>query len=94
MNSAMLASLYGGAEKLPTYVDPLAMIRVDQRLRREFPESHLLLTVHDELVLETPGEGVERVAQALAEEMEGVATLDVPLAVDYAWGPTWYDAKS
>jgi DNA polymerase-1 len=72
----------------------LAMIAVDRRLRREFPDTSLLLTVHDELVLETPEEGVERVAAALAEEMEGVADLDVPLVVDSAWGATWYDAKS
>ena len=72
----------------------LAMIAVDRRLREEFPDTRLLLTVHDELVLETPETDVDKVAAALAEEMEGVASLDVPLAVDAAWGSSWFDAKS
>ncbi|HEV2847013.1 MAG TPA: DNA polymerase I, partial [Thermoanaerobaculia bacterium] len=37
----------------------LAMIAVDRRLRDEFPGARLLLTVHDELVLEVPEEQAE-----------------------------------
>jgi len=71
----------------------LAMIAVDRRLARESPESRLLLSVHDELVLEVPeGEG-ERVGEAVREEMCGVAELTVPLAVDLGRGRSWYDAK-
>jgi DNA polymerase-1 len=71
----------------------LAMIRVQDRLCRDVPEALLLLTVHDELVLETPAGVVEEVAQLVRAEMEGVAELAVPLVVDLGWGPTWYDAK-
>jgi DNA polymerase-1 len=71
----------------------LAMIAVDRRLRKEWPRTRLLLTVHDELVLEVPAEDAERVAPALREEMEGVAELAVPLRVEVGVGETWFDAK-
>jgi DNA polymerase-1 len=70
-----------------------AMIEIDCRVRGEHPDSRLLLTVHDELVLEVPEGKVEAVAALVREEMEGVAALKVPLVVDVGWGPSWYEAK-
>lgn len=71
----------------------LAMIAVERRLRREHPEARLLLTVHDELVLEVPEAEVEAISRLVRGEMEGVAALDVPLVAEAGWGATWYDAK-
>ncbi|HVS62903.1 MAG TPA: DNA polymerase I [Thermoanaerobaculia bacterium] len=71
----------------------LAMIAVERRLAGENGRAGLLLTVHDELVLEVPAEEAERLAVALREEMEGVAELRVPLEVEVGIGETWYDAK-
>jgi DNA polymerase-1 len=71
----------------------LAMIAVDRRLRDEQPGAHLLLTVHDELVLEVPEEQAEAVAQIVKAEMAGVADLKVPLEVESGWGASWYEAK-
>jgi DNA polymerase I len=71
----------------------IAMIRVSDRLRDEAPEAQLLLTVHDELVLEVPAEDAETLSELVKEEMEGVCELDVPLVVDVGHGRTWYDAK-
>ncbi len=71
-----------------------AMIRLDRRLRDEHPGAHLLLTVHDELVLEVPNGDVEVVAETVVAEMQGVEQLAVPLVVDVDHGPTWYDAKA
>jgi DNA polymerase-1 len=71
----------------------MAMIAVDRRLGAEGSRTRLLLTVHDELVLEAPREEADRAAAWVGEEMEGVATLRVPLAVDVGIGETWYDAK-
>ena len=72
----------------------LAMIAVDRRLGRELPAARLLLTVHDELVLEAPEAETERLAEVVREEMEGVAELRVPLVVDVASGRNWYEAKA
>lgn len=71
-----------------------AMIAVDARLRAEMPEVYLLLTVHDELVLEAPADQVEAAKELVCREMDGVETLRVPLVVDAAIGQTWYDAKA
>ncbi|MXX60393.1 MAG: DNA polymerase I [Holophagales bacterium] len=72
----------------------LAMIAVDRRLRSELGAARLLLTVHDELVLEAPSADMDALASLVREEMEGVADLSVPLVVDIGTGPDWYDAKA
>lgn len=71
----------------------LAMIQVDRRLKDEMPEARLLLTVHDELVLEGPMKDSQALASLVRETMEGVASLQVPLDVETGIGRTWYDAK-
>lgn len=72
----------------------LAMIAVDRRLRSELEAARLLLTVHDELVLEAPSADMDALASLVREEMEGVADLSVPLVVDMDSGPDWYEAKA
>ena len=71
----------------------LAMIRVDRALRESGLHARLLLQVHDELIAECPIEEAEQVRQILKREMEGAATLSVPLTVDAHLGPNWYEAK-
>ncbi|MEO8276096.1 MAG: DNA polymerase I [Thermoanaerobaculia bacterium] len=71
----------------------MAMIAVDRRLQAEHPTSQLLLSVHDELVLETPAEEAAAVAALVQKEMEGVATLAVPLVAEAGIGESWYAAK-
>ena len=71
----------------------LAMIRVDQALRREGLEGKLVLQVHDELIVECPEAEAERVKAILTREMEGVAQLSVPLKADSAAGHSWAEAK-
>jgi len=71
----------------------MAMIAVARRLAAESPDSRLLLTVHDELVLEVPEAEAEAVGRVVKTEMEGVAELKAPLAVELGAGRSWYDAK-
>jgi DNA polymerase I len=71
-----------------------AMIAIDRRLCAEQPDARLLLTVHDELVLEVPEGKAEAVAALVKNEMEGVAALKVPLVVEVGWGRSWYEAKA
>ena len=67
----------------------LAMIKVDARLRAEGLEARLVLQVHDELIVECPEGETEQVKALLQEEMEGVASLAVPLKADANAGRTW-----
>jgi DNA polymerase-1 len=69
------------------------MIAIECGVGNESPESRLLLTVHDERVLEVPETDVEPVAALVKKEVEGVASLAVPLEVEVGWGTSWYDAK-
>ncbi len=71
----------------------LAMVRIDSRLRQEKWQAAMLLQVHDELVFEAPLEEVDRLRALVAQEMQGVYRLDVPLVVDTGSGDNWRDAK-
>ena len=55
--------------------------------------SRMVLTVHDELVLEVPLDERDRVEPVVREVMEGAAELRVPLVVDLGFGPNWAQAK-
>ena len=70
-----------------------AMIHMDARLREENMQAKLLLQVHDELIFEAPQHEIEKLQQIVPEVMESAIELNVPLKVDYSYGPTWYDAK-
>ena len=71
----------------------LAMVRVWARLRAEKPDARLVLQVHDELIVECPEAQAEAVAKLLAEEMEHVVSLSVPLTAEAHWGRNWLEAK-
>lgn len=71
----------------------IAMIRVYRRLEMEGLQSRLILQIHDELLIETLKEEVDRVKEILQEEMVNSAKLAVPLLVDVCVGNTWYEAK-
>lgn len=71
----------------------LAMINMSERLKKEKLQTRLLLQVHDELIFEAPEEEIEILKVIVPEEMEHAIALDVPLKVDYSYGPTWYHAK-
>ncbi|MHB9130651.1 MAG: DNA polymerase I [Armatimonadota bacterium] len=70
----------------------LAMLRLDEMLHRH-PEvsAHLLLQVHDELVLETPASEVDTVAGMVRSAMEDAYQLIVPLEIEIKVGPNWRD---
>ena len=67
----------------------IAMIRLDERLRREGFRARLLLQVHDELLLEVPRDEVDRLVPMVRETMESALPLDVPLTVDIKVGDDW-----
>ena len=71
----------------------IAMIRVDQRLRREGLRSRIVLQVHDELLVETWKEELEQVQSILATEMKRAAQLQVELEIDMKTGNSWFETK-
>lgn len=71
----------------------IAMIRVDQRLRREGLRSRIVLQVHDELLIETWKEELEQVQSILETEMKRAAQLQVELEIDMKMGNSWFETK-
>ena len=71
----------------------LAMTAVWRRLRAEGLAARLVLQVHDELIVECPEAEAETAARLLAEEMENVVQLSVPLTAEAHWGKNWLEAK-
>ena len=71
----------------------LAMIKVDEELKKQQLESKLILQVHDELIVDAVKEEADKVAELLKYTMEHVAELKVPLVANVSQGKTWYEAK-
>jgi DNA polymerase I len=70
-------------------IQKIAMIRVDERVRTAGLRARLLLSVHDELLFETPRDEVDALAAVVRETMEGALPLTVPLIVDVKVGDDW-----
>ena len=69
----------------------LAMISIDDRLRKEKLTARMILQVHDELLFEAPVREREALEKLVKAEMEGVHKLAVPLVVEIGVGPNWRD---
>lgn len=71
----------------------LALLGVHRRLKGGSLRANLLLTVHDELVLEVHPADLRPVAELVRAEMSGALNLSVPLRVDVFAGPNWLDVS-
>jgi len=70
----------------------LAMIAIEQKLRRNTFKSKMILQIHDELLFELPQEELVDLRGMVVEEMEKALPLDVPVVVDCGEGESWYEA--
>jgi DNA polymerase-1 len=71
----------------------LAMVKTHSRLEQEGMKTRMILTVHDELVFESPDAEVEAAKALVREEMENVFPMKVPLRVEIGAGSNWNEAK-
>lgn len=71
----------------------IAMIKVHQRLKEKQLKSKLILTVHDELLVEAHKDEVEIVKELIKKEMEEAISLNVPLLVEVHQGNNWLEVK-
>ena len=70
----------------------IAMVKVDRRLKEEGMQAHLILQVHDELIVEAPDEEAQKALEIVTKEMENACKMKVLLRADGCIGNTWYDA--
>lgn len=71
----------------------LAMIQIDEELVARKLKARMTLQVHDELVFEAPEKEVETLRALVAEKMENVCELKVPLTVEVGVGSNWRDLE-
>ncbi len=71
----------------------IAMLHVDEALRRENLKARMIMQVHDELLVEAPEGEAEQVAALLQREMKSAVELDVPLETEVGIGKNWMDVK-
>jgi DNA polymerase-1 len=92
MRAAINAPLQGSAAD----IIKLAMINVDQSLATSFPGAHLILQIHDELLIEAPDRGETengKLVETVRSVMESVLKLSVPLKVDASSGRNWQESQ-
>ncbi len=70
----------------------LAMIRVGRAFKDKGLKSVMLLSVHDEIIFETPPEELEEAGELVRGIMEHVMNLKVPLKVNLGFGKNWVEA--
>ena len=70
----------------------MSMIKTDAALIENGLKSAMLLSVHDELVLEVPPDELETTRNMVKQVMEGIWELKVPLKVNLSVGHNWAEA--
>ncbi|HPT12135.1 MAG TPA: DNA polymerase I [Bacteroidales bacterium] len=86
--NAINAPLQGSAAD----IIKIAMIKIDNRLRKEMPDAEMILQVHDELIFEVDPQAVEKLKSIVVDEMKNAASLTIPLEVDTGTGSNWLEA--
>ena len=70
----------------------LAMIKMEAALKKNDMASKMLLSVHDEIIFETPFEEKDQLIDLAKNVMENVHPLKVPLVVNFGTGENWAQA--
>lgn len=75
---AMNAPIQGTAAD----ITKIAMVKIEERIKKEKLDAKILLQVHDEIIVECNNNIQDKVASILKEEMEQAAILQVPIIAD------------
>ncbi len=70
----------------------IAMLRIFDKISHEGLSSKMILTVHDELVFDTPEKEIAELSLLVKEIMVSAMELSVPLVVDIGTGKDWLSA--
>ncbi len=71
----------------------VAMVAVDELLAQKGFATKMLLQVHDELVFDVPKKEMDSVADMIGKKMSGIIKLNIPLVVNFKYGPNWLEMK-
>lgn len=71
----------------------IAIVKIFNKFREEDIDAHIIVTVHDEIVVEVKKKEADRVKDIIKDLMENIDDLDMDLKVDINKADNWYDAK-
>lgn len=71
----------------------LAMLAIAREIPQSFPDVHMTLHIHDELLFEVPEGRVSEVARRIRELMQGAFPLSVPTVADARSGQNWAEMR-
>lgn len=71
----------------------LAMIKLDTCFRQENLNAHMLLQIHDELLVTAPVEEREQTEKIMQNVMQSIVDWNVPLVVSISSGYTWAEVS-
>ena len=71
----------------------LAMLKIDEEIRRRKLQSRMTLQVHDELLFDVVPEEADEMQELVKREMESAATFSIPIVADIGLGSNWRDIK-
>ena len=91
--AATRMAMNAGIQGLAADIFKMALVAIDQQLEQRRLVSRIVLQVHDEVIVEVPGDERDQVGHLVLQAMHDAAQLDVPLIVNSAWGTTWAAAK-
>ncbi len=67
----------------------VAMVQIQREIETRRLNSRMVLTVHDELVFEAPGDERKDLERLVLDHMQNAVPLSVPLPVEAGWGANW-----
>ena len=87
--AAMNAPIQGSAADLIK----VAMLRIDEQMKKQQMKSKMILQIHDELIFEVPLEEQSQMKEIIEQGMQKAMELKVALIAEASVGKNWYDAK-
>ncbi|NCB32956.1 MAG: DNA polymerase I, partial [Erysipelotrichia bacterium] len=87
--AAMNAPVQGSAADLIK----IAMIHIDESIKKAHMKSRMILQVHDELIFNVPENEIDAMKQLINSGMVNAMALKVPLTAETSVGNDWYEAK-
>ncbi len=70
----------------------VAMVKIHEKLREENLKSRMIMQVHDEVIVDTHKNEVEKVKEIVLESMKSAISLKVKMKVDLNTGQDWLEA--
>ena len=71
----------------------IGMINVRDALLKQYPESHILLQIHDELLVSVPEADAQDVQTLIQSKLQSVVDWQIPLLVSTHVGKDWYEVS-